>query len=452
MAKPIKLDVQVYSLFTVNADASKQSASQPRIAVARWGSRTSHPVVDATVEIEGTGLRTIVGRFGHAPLNVSSLTSGDYVLSLTPHARNLLRSSGGPVGPDDGNSTDTPGTCRYRPLKIQVSLKLHESSVTIDAASPYGGATHGDAVREPPSTLLIDWKPDWVACKHKGPRPNKVAPDLVLVHRTDGATAGSSLDEFIPSPISKASHYLVDVDGYVIKLVHEDIVANHAGESWWAGTAQLKYSSVGIEVVNKSGPFTEKQYEAVIRIIRDLQVKYPGITRHNVLAHGDVRVQKATAPEDLKLVERSGCPGVFFDWRYLEKAGVCTKADESLFKEGQIDDEYGGYFKDNPASRIPLFKKDSALLRKDKTSYGVIASLQADLSSLGYSVHSRAPQPDDEGKLSFTGEYDVPTQAAVDRFRRRYMFGAVPNNKDLNPTFDRATAITLKRVLLDRQR
>jgi N-acetyl-anhydromuramyl-L-alanine amidase AmpD len=55
---------------------------------------------------------------------------------------------------------------------------------------------------------------------------------MVLVHRTDAATPGSSLDDFIPSPISKTSHYLVDVDGHIIKLVHEDLVANHAGESW----------------------------------------------------------------------------------------------------------------------------------------------------------------------------------------------------------------------------
>jgi len=44
------------------------------------------------------------------------------------------------------------------------------------------------------------------------------------------------------------------------------------------------------------------------------------------------------------------------------------------------------------------------------------------------------------------------TQAAVDRFRRRYVPGVVRSNLDVSPIFDRATAIALKRVLLDRQR
>jgi len=60
------------------------NSSQPR-----WGSATSHPVANATVELEGTGLSATVGKFGHAQFDVSSLTSGDYVLSLTPHAETL---------------------------------------------------------------------------------------------------------------------------------------------------------------------------------------------------------------------------------------------------------------------------------------------------------------------------------------------------------------------------
>jgi N-acetyl-anhydromuramyl-L-alanine amidase AmpD len=438
MNKPIKVTVSVCSLFSVNNSPTP-----------RWGSQSSHPVANATVELEGTGIRATTNRFGHAQLDVSALASGDYVLALAPHADNLLRTSGGSVNASDGNSTDKPGICRYRPLRLQVTFTLKEGAVKMDIGSPCDGATHGAAFFQMPTTLLIDWKPDWVACKHKGARPKKAAPTMVLIHRTDAGTPGSSLDDFIPSPISKTSHYLVDVDGHIIKLVHEDMVANHAGESWWAGTAQLKYTSVGIEIVNKTGPFTAQQYDAVGRIVRDLQTRYPGITRHNILAHGDVRVEKATAPQSLKLVERSGCPGVQFDWRNLETAGLCSKADPSLFKESQIDGEYGGYFKDKPTARLALFAKDATLLRKDKTPYGVIASLQADLSSLGYSVFLKEP---DAGENPYTGEFDVPTQAAVDRFRRRYMFGIVPDNHGLNPIFDRATAIALKRVLLDRQR
>jgi len=434
MAKPIKMTVQVYSLFSVN------NSSQ-----ARWGSATSHPVTNAKVEIEGTGLSATIGKFGHAQFDVSSLASGSYVLALTPHADNLLRSSGGPVDSSDGNSTDKPGTCRYRPLRIQVSLKINEGSVKMDIGGPCEGATYGAAFFQLPATLLIDWKPDWIACNSGGARPPKTSPTFIILHRTDAATPGSSLDEFIPSKQHKASHYLVDVDGHIIKLVHEDKVANHGGISWWAGKTGLSSISVGIEIVNKSGPFAPEQYDAVMSIIRDLQGKYPGITRHNILAHGDIRVKQTKAPMNLELAERAGCPGFTFEWTKLAEAGLSTKADDALFKESQLNEEYGGYFKDNPAARIPLSTTDAQLLRKDKTPYGVITALQTELASLGYSINAA------DGKTP-TGKYDAPTQAAVDRFRRRYVPGAVRSNLDVSPVFDRATAIALKRVLLDRQR
>jgi N-acetyl-anhydromuramyl-L-alanine amidase AmpD len=435
MTRPIKLTVSVYSLFTVN------DSSQPR-----WGSATSHPVADARVELEGTGLSATVGRFGHAQLDVSSLESGDYVLALTPHANNLLRNSGGGVTASDGNKSDKPGTCRYRPLRIQVSLKLGGGAVKVSIGGPCDGATHGAAFFQLPATLLIDWKPDWVACKHSGTRPLKTPPSLILLHRTESSTPGSALDTFIPS--SKSSHYLVDVDGHVIKLVHEDLVANHAGISWWAGHAGVGSISVGIEIVNKSGPFTPQQYEAIAQLIRDLQRTYPTITRHGVLAHGDVRVRSTSVPINLQLVERAGCPGFEFDWTYLQNQGLCSKADPSLFQESEIDKEYGGYFKDKPDARLSdktTNTTDAKLLRKDKIPYGIIASLQAELSSLGYSINA-------SNGTSATGEYDAPTQAAVDRFRRRYMPGAVRSNDQVSPIFDRATAIALKRVVQDRLR
>jgi N-acetyl-anhydromuramyl-L-alanine amidase AmpD len=434
VAKPIQITVALRALFSIN--------NSPQ---ARWGSESSHPVRDATVEIEGTGLSATTGSTGDAKLDVSTLVSGNYVLALTPHKNNLLRNSSEPVNVSDGNTTDTAGTCRYRPLKIRVSFKLSAGSVKLEVLGPQDGVTHGAAFFRMPATLLIDWKPDWVACKHKGPRPKKSAPTMVLVHRTEGSTAGSALDTFIPSPRSITSHYLVDVDGHIIKLVHEDLVANHAGESWWAGTAGLKNASVGIEIVNAGKPFTQQQHDATIRIIRDLMTRYPGITRHNVLGHGEVRVvTQDGAARNLRLVERAGCPGVLFEWKHLEAAGLSSKADPSLFAESQIDAEYGGYFKDKPDGRIHFLTTDGKLLNKQKQPYGVIASLQADLSALGYSINA-------SNGVSVTGEYDDATQAAVDRFRRRYMPGAVPDNMRLYPIFDRATAIALKRVLLDRK-
>ncbi|MFL5357757.1 N-acetylmuramoyl-L-alanine amidase [Archangium sp.] len=444
MARPIKMTVAVRALFAVN--------NSPQ---ARWGSKDSHPIVKATVALEGTGLSATTHTFGNMELDVSSLSSGEYVLVLTPDSANLLRNSSEPVNPNDGNKTDAPGTCRYRPLKIKVSLTIKDGGVQLGAASTCDGATHGAAFVQPPAGLLIDWKPDWIACKHSGVRPANSTPTIILLHRTGGPTPGSALDTFLPAPTS--SHYLVDVDGFVIKLVHEDLVANHAGMSWWAGQNRVGNVSVGIEIVNKDGAFTPQQYDAVTRLIQELKLKYPGISRHGILGHGEVRVRsdknlvpylkKPTPPplHDLTLENRPGCPGVYFDWTKLEDQGLCSKADPSLLAESKLGEEYGGYFKDNPLARLSNLTTDAKLLRKDKTPYNVIASLQTDLGSLGYSINAM------DG-VSITGAYDAATQAAVDRFRRRYVPGTVRDNKNLSPIFDRATAIALKRVLLDRQR
>lgn len=435
MGKIIQVAVSLRALFSVN------NSSTPR-----WGGADSHPVANATIKIEGTELIAITNKFGHAQLNIASLSSGDHVLALTPDAANALRassdplsSSNSPVTPSDGNTTDKEGVCRYRPLKVQVNFKIQPDAVTMTALGTCDGATHGTAFVQSSKGLLIDWKPDWIACKNKGKRPQNKPPTFVLLHRTEGPTPGSALDKFIPTGI--ASHYLIDTDGHVIKLVHEECVANHAGTSWWCETPSFDKVSVGIEIVNQMGPFTEGQYESIIRIIKALREKYPGITRHAILGHGDVRVANDT---NLKLADRAGCPGVEFDWTRLQKQDLGSWADPALFKEERIGEAYGGYFKDKPAGKLASFAKDADLKDKGKKPYGVIAGLQDDLASLGYSIN-------ETNGMTRTGIYDAATQAAVDRFRRRFMPKAVKNNADLDPTFDRATAIALKRVLLDRQ-
>ncbi|MFY0582803.1 N-acetylmuramoyl-L-alanine amidase [Cystobacter fuscus] len=330
--------VSLRALFSVNGNRQ-----------ARWGSAESHPVTKAKVELEGTGLSATTLTYGNAQLDVSTLPSGEYILNLTPEPGNLLRQTAEPVNASDGNKTDVPGTCRYRVLKVKLSLSTASGAVSIKSADICDGATHGAVFVQSPTGLLIDWKPDWIACKHSGARPAKVATTIVLLHRTGGPTPGSALDTFLPAPTS--SHYLVDTDGHVIKLVHEDLVANHAGTSWWNGQNRVGNVSVGIEIVNSEGAFPQAQYDAVIRIVKELQLKYPGITRHGILGHGEVRVrsdknlaqflkQPVKNPlHDLTLENRPGCPGVFFDWTLLEKEGLATKADPSLFAESEIAQE-----------------------------------------------------------------------------------------------------------------
>jgi hypothetical protein len=110
MAKSIKLNLFLGALFAVDGS--------PR---ARWGSQSSHPVAKARVELEETGLSATTNAYGSAQLDVASLSSGDYVLRVTPDAPNLLRDSPEPVNASDGKAVDVPGTCRFRPLRLSTS-------------------------------------------------------------------------------------------------------------------------------------------------------------------------------------------------------------------------------------------------------------------------------------------------------------------------------------------
>ncbi|HEX4259671.1 MAG TPA: N-acetylmuramoyl-L-alanine amidase, partial [Acetobacteraceae bacterium] len=77
---------------------------------------------------------------------------------------------------------------------------------------------------------------------------------MLVLHYTgmrSGAEAIERLCDLDPptgTPVS--SHYVVEEDGTVFRLVAEQRRAWHAGVSWWRGHQGLNDRSVGIEIVN----------------------------------------------------------------------------------------------------------------------------------------------------------------------------------------------------------
>jgi N-acetylmuramoyl-L-alanine amidase len=154
----------------------------------------------------------------------------------------------------------------------------------------------------------------WCPSPNREPRRNGVMPDMLILHYTGMRDAAGALARLIDPAAEVSSHWLVDEDGTVYRLVDEARRAWHAGVSCWAGRPGLNDVSIGIEIVNPGHefgyrPFPEAQMAAVVALCRDI-VRRWRIPPARVLGHSDV------APL------RKQDPGELFDWRRLAAEGV----------------------------------------------------------------------------------------------------------------------------------
>ena len=136
-------------------------------------------------------------------------------------------------------------------------------------------------------------------------------------------------------PVS--SHYLIAEDAQIYQLVSETKRAWHAGKSFWRGERGLNDSSIGIEIVNKSGcmmpmerlitfyeileycNFTEYpkvQINQLLKLSKEIIARHPRIKPYNVVAHSDI------APT------RKIDPGPLFPWKDLADQGVGAWYDQ----------------------------------------------------------------------------------------------------------------------------
>jgi N-acetylmuramoyl-L-alanine amidase len=134
---------------------------------------------------------------------------------------------------------------------------------------------------------------------------------MIVLHYTGMKDAASAIARLSDATAQVSSHYLINEDGQIVRLVDESRRAWHAGKSHWRGIDDVNSASIGIEIVNPGHefgyrPFTEAQYQALMPLMADLVDRY-GITRGNIVGHSDV------APA------RKGDPGELFDWERLAK-------------------------------------------------------------------------------------------------------------------------------------
>ncbi len=211
------------------------------------------------------------------------------------------------------------------------------------------------------------------------PSPNFDSRDgtpvsLLVLHYT-GMENGSAAIERLCDPAAKvSSHYVVEEDGRIFKLVEERDRAWHAGVSAWRGLANLNAHSVGIEIINPGHEFGYRafpavQMESVLKLSQSVIARH-GIAARNVVGHSDI------APT------RKIDPGELFDWEALAAGGV-----------------------GEPIPQIDMSAYDGQLWTGD--SGASVLALQQQLQSYGYGIET-------------TGVYDTQTEIIVSAFQRHF--------------------------------
>jgi len=145
-------------------------------------------------------------------------------------------------------------------------------------------------------------------------RPAGGPVDLLILHYTGMKTAKAAIDRLCDRGAQVSSHYVVDEDGLILRLVPEDRRAWHAGVSYWRGHTALNGRSIGIEIVNPGHEWGYREFP-VLQMAAVCDLCLGILSRHaiparNIVAHSDV------APD------RKEDPGEKFGWEDLAKNGV----------------------------------------------------------------------------------------------------------------------------------
>src|SRR3546814_20785823 len=107
-------------------------------------------------------------------------------------------------------------------------------------------------------------------------------------------TGKAAIDRHRDPAARVSSHYVVEEDGTVYRLVPEDRRAWHAGVSYWQGRRGLNDVSIGIEIVNPGHEWGYRPFPAVpMRAVRELS---PRIVRRTAHRADRVVAQSAITP------------------------------------------------------------------------------------------------------------------------------------------------------------
>ena len=167
---------------------------------------------------------------------------------------------------------------------------------------------------------------------------------LLVIHYTGMQSERESIMRLCNPKSKVSSHFLINQNGKVYRLVQDDQIAWHAGKSCWGKYKNLNKNSIGIELVNKGHEFgytnfKKKQLSSLIKICKILIKKYK-IKKRNIIGHSDI------AP--LRKID----PGEKFPWKELadKKIGIwhnCKTKDLIKFRKVRISNKFKSEFINN---------------------------------------------------------------------------------------------------------
>ncbi|MBK7197753.1 MAG: N-acetylmuramoyl-L-alanine amidase [Myxococcales bacterium] len=188
-----------------------------------------------------------------------------------------------------------------------------------------------DAAVDAPLATIVDWPVPWPAERerlmlayrrlHSDPAATDltITPRMIVLHYTGGHSAKGTHGYFSRTRIEAeratlrkggeagvVSHFLVDRDGTIFRLIPETRMGRHA--------IGVNHAAIGVENVGDGDryPLTDAQVAANVALIRDLAARFP-IER--VLGHHEVATLRGT-PAYLELVRgyrnEKGDPGPRF--------------------------------------------------------------------------------------------------------------------------------------------
>ncbi|MEG3146094.1 N-acetylmuramoyl-L-alanine amidase [Sphingomonas sp. RT2P30] len=166
------------------------------------------------------------------------------------------------------------------------------------------------------------------------PSPNfnerRLPVSMIVLHYTGMVDGGAALERLCDPVAEVSSHYLIDEDGTIHRLVAEEKRAWHAGKSRWRGIEDVNSASIGIELVNPGHefgyrPYSEEQIDALVPLLSAIKERH-GITRGNVVGHSDI------APM------RKQDPGELFPWNRLARVRLALpRPTKNLMDPGWSD-------------------------------------------------------------------------------------------------------------------
>ena len=150
---------------------------------------------------------------------------------------------------------------------------------------------------------------------------------IIIIHYTGMQSERESIARLCNPRSKVSSHFVINQNGKIYRLVQDNQIAWHAGKSCWAQYKNLNKNSIGIELVNKGHQFgytnfKKKQLSSLTKICKSLIKKYK-IKKKNVIGHSDV--------SPLRKID----PGEKFPWRQLanNKIGIWHSCKPSLLRK-----------------------------------------------------------------------------------------------------------------------